>query len=224
MRTPHLPELAWLRYTAAMRTFIAIELHAEVQNKLAAHQRRLRALLRPPGLDKCIRWSPTANAHLTLRFLGETTDEQAHTIARALPEICAHHAQFGLVLNGFGCFPNLNKPRVLWLGMGGAIEALQQLQAEIEGMVQALGMPAETRPFSPHITLGRVKRNVHTNQMRQLGEILQAEMGQRADQTEAAPALVTHVIHFRSQLQRGGSVYTPLTTAPLAPRPALSPD
>lgn len=197
-----------------MRTFIAVEL-TELRNPIAVRQKQLRSLLHRSDLDGCIRWSPVKNAHLTLRFLGDTTDEQIQAIGQTLPTICRHHGAFELTVGTLGAFPNMDRPRVLWLGLGGDVDPLHALQSDIEEMVRDVGMSPEKRPFSPHITLGRVKRAASRSRVRQVGEALRHSASRPIDAQEDDHTTVAQVILYHSQLQRGGSVYTPLTTAPL---------
>jgi len=128
----------------SMRLFIAIELGDELRNRLD----RLRADI--PGA----RWVPAAQIHLTLAFLGEVDEIIAARLTEELSRIRA--AEFVLSFSGSGCFPNLHRPRVLWLGLKPE-PRLDVLASKVHEAVLACGIPQEERPFSPHITLARLK-------------------------------------------------------------------
>lgn len=196
-----------------MRTFIALELPTPIQQLLEKEQQRLRARLQKEGMDRRLRFSSPHNMHLTLRFLGETTETQVQAIARQLAHIAPERTPMDLALTQLGCFPSLKKPIVLWMGVGGEIEALARLQAAIEQLVSASGFAADRHGFSPHVTLARVHRGASIQEKQQLGRLLQETTAGKAKEESAFPA--THVVHFRSDLQSGGPVYTPLTTVPL---------
>ncbi|MBT1073898.1 RNA 2',3'-cyclic phosphodiesterase [Geobacter grbiciae] len=129
-----------------MRLFVAIDLPDEVKRSVADICRGV------PG----VRWLPPDQLHLTLRFIGEEDDAVAAAIRRGLAEITS--PPFPLSLQGVGCFPSPRRPRVLWVGLSGGAP-LQQLQQKVEAAVVAAGILAEERPFSPHITLARLREH-----------------------------------------------------------------
>ncbi|WP_298273169.1 RNA 2',3'-cyclic phosphodiesterase [Geobacter sp.] len=129
-----------------MRLFVAIDLPDEVKQSVAALCQGV------PG----VRWLPPEQLHLTLRFIGEVDDAVAGIIRRGLAEITS--PPFPLSLRGVGCFPSPRRPRVLWVGLNGN-EPLKRLQQGVEAAVVAAGIPAEERPFSPHITLARLREH-----------------------------------------------------------------
>ncbi|MCB8980245.1 MAG: RNA 2',3'-cyclic phosphodiesterase [Ardenticatenaceae bacterium] len=136
-----------------IRLFIAIELPEAVKNLLT----ETAVCLSKNVPDRAVRWVNRAQMHLTLRFLGDTAVTQLPSLQDSLNEIAAQHSPFQLRLNGLGAFPNRKRPRVVWAGLAGDVAVLQAMQAELEDRVVSLGWVREERPFSPHITLGRVK-------------------------------------------------------------------
>jgi len=128
-----------------MRLFIAIELPEEVKESLM----RLRSAI--PGA----RWVPREQLHLTLSFLGELNESELPRLTGALAGI--HAAGFGLRFSGTGCFPNPRQPRVLWVGLEPE-PLLESLAAVVRKTVLSCDIPQEDRPFSPHITLARLKQ------------------------------------------------------------------
>lgn len=191
-----------------MRTFIAIELPPPVQQQIGIAQRALAVRVQAAGLGDAVRWTPAEKIHLTLRFLGDTTEEQRTELAATLGAITASHSSFDLRLDGWGCFPNERRPSVIWLGVGEDLAALNALQSRVELAARNAGFEAERRAFSPHLTIGRVQRNADNPTRRQLGQSLQAPDQVAADVTFT----VNRIAHIRSVLKPTGAVYTPLST------------
>jgi 2'-5' RNA ligase len=201
-----------------LRTFIAIDLPVDLLQNLAATQTALQADLRARGMDRALRWSPTKNLHLTLRFLGDTTAPQREALMARLQPLTAATSPFTLQVDtggrGLGGFPNLGQPRVLWTGVTGDLAALQHLQGAIEQMVQAIGLAPEAKSFAPHLTLARAAREADRRALAQVGQAT-------GDFARTAPATTTsfaveHVTLYQSELAAGGSRYTPLAVLPFA--------
>jgi RNA 2',3'-cyclic 3'-phosphodiesterase len=187
-----------------LRLFIALDLPPEVRATLQAMQAQLRGYRLP------IRWTDPAGAHLTLKFLGATDPGQVAAITGALETIARKHAPFELVTAGPGCFPNLHAPRVVWLGLGGAVDALARLRDDVERTIAPLGFPTETRPFSPHLTLGRTNKDATRQESAAIGPAIKA--------TPAPPRITWQVRRLslmRSELGPAGARYTCLAQAGL---------
>ena len=137
----------------AIRAFIAIHLPQDVKDYLRALTTDLAGQV-PRG---AVRWVKPDRMHLTLRFIGETEKNLLPELGCALDDVAARQQQFRLHLQGFGCFPNCKRPRVLWAGVGGDLKAAGRLKADIDAALVPLGWEAENRPFRPHLTVGRVK-------------------------------------------------------------------
>ncbi|MCB9148400.1 MAG: RNA 2',3'-cyclic phosphodiesterase [Caldilineaceae bacterium] len=192
-----------------MRTFIALEFPPTIHAQLADAAQRLRSYLRSQRAPDCLRWAGLHNAHLTLRFLGDTTSVQARLLADALADIAQHQPPFELMLGHIDAFPNVRQPRVLWLGVAGDVAPLHTLHSAIEQRVTHAGFPAETRPFSPHITLARANQRASRADLRLLGQLVQ-EYAETIAQPQMSRFQVTELVHMQSQLQRGGAVHTSL--------------
>ncbi len=138
-----------------MRTFVAIPLPALCRAMLEKIQNDLR----PFGAD--VRWTAVASIHLTLKFLGEIDRALLPRLASALDQH-ARTSAFELRVRGLGGFPDLRRLRVIWCGVEGQADHLDELQRAVETACQELGFAGEDRPFHPHLTLGRVqgKRNL----------------------------------------------------------------
>ncbi len=187
-----------------LRTFIAIEIPTPLQD--AIHQRTLG--LRQAA-DASVRWVAPHNLHLTLKFLGDVSSANIQFLIQMLTQEAAQHAGFTLQIGGLGSFPNSKRPRVIWVGIQAPAE-LEALQRGVESGAARLGYSAEARPFSPHLTIGRVKQNLSAAEQQTLQAALEAtHVGQ------IGRAEVSEVHLIKSDLQPSGSVYTRLHSAKL---------
>ena len=185
-----------------MRAFIAIELPAPVRTYLQELGREL-AQHTPPG---AVRWLGREGIHLTLAFLGdEVTAEQIPPLREAMNKATASAVPFQLHLGKLGCFPKPIAPRVIWVGVQGAVAPLQQLKTGLDRVLAPLGFLPERRAFNPHLTLGRVK---NFEAMRQAF----LPYGQQVREIQFE---VTAVHLFHSTLTPTGAEYTLLHTSPL---------
>jgi RNA 2',3'-cyclic 3'-phosphodiesterase len=188
-----------------IRAFLAIEIPAEIQQKLKT---LVMPLSRQPG--QAVRWVKAENVHLTLKFFGDTEKARLEKLNGCLQRGLAGHLPFQLQVGGFGAFPNFNRPRVFWCGLSQAPE-LNALLEVVENVTAANGFPAENRPFSPHLTLGRAGDHAAPQDLQQIAAAFRQFP---ADSLGVVP--VTGLIIFSSQLSRGGSIYTPLYHIPLS--------
>ena len=193
--------------TKPLRLFIAIELSSQVKQALGDLQAELRRQL--PA--KAVRWTNPEGIHLTLKFLGDTPPERVGSIGQALARAAAGFEPFSFAVAGFGCFPNLHKANVLWAGVPQVPKALAGLQRATELHLGQLGYAKDGRDFSPHLTLGRVNRQIPGAERKALAGVLgQVEVG------SLGVVPVERVLLFKSDLQPGGAVYSVLSTASLA--------
>ncbi len=184
-----------------IRTFIAIELSADIQAGLN------RVLKQLSPATKAVRWVPAGNIHLTLKFLGDTPVDKVEQLKKAAQEAASKFTPFEIQAGTLGAFPNPRRPRVIWIGVQ-APEELSALAAEIETATIPLGFPSEGRPFSPHLTLGRVSHNAAQDEVYRLADVLaKTQVG------SLGTARVNGVHLFRSDLRPTGAVYTSLFTA-----------
>ena len=189
-----------------LRAFIAIELPAHVCDAIQKQTARLRQTL---GND-LIRWVPTQNMHLTLKFLGDTATSHLDFLKQLLAREADSHPQFDLQLGGLGAFPTLKRPRLLWIGIHAPAD-LASLQRSIEAGTSRLGYEPEERAFSPHLSIGRVRQNVSPPDLQKIRTALDTiQLG------NIGIARVDSVHLFKSDLQPGGSIYTKLFSAPLS--------
>jgi 2'-5' RNA ligase len=132
-----------------IRSFIAIQLPQELRSAL--HE----LVLPLQGQSHNVKWVPESNYHLTLKFLGDIAPDNIGGLSDQLQAL-ADRACFTLSLGGWGMFPSPKRPSVFWAGLGGGLEALQQLWTDLEDCLSAKGYPRERR-WHPHITLGRFR-------------------------------------------------------------------
>lgn len=191
----------------ALRLFVALELPPTVLAALAAAQESLLAAVPP----RAARWTRTEGIHLTLKFLGETPPAAVDSLQAALQTAAADHAPLALRTDGLGCFPNMKRPRVVWAGVGGDEAGLRALHAAVEAALLPLGHARDTRAFSPHLTLGRVRREASSRDAQAVGvAVAQAPAGEAVAWTADALSLM------QSELRPDGARYTCLAAFPLA--------
>jgi RNA 2',3'-cyclic 3'-phosphodiesterase len=193
-----------------MRTFIAIELPKRIQQTIQQEQQQLEAWLAQTGQQRVIHWTQPAKVHLTLRFLGETTEPQRQTLQQKLTAITAQQKPFALELNAIGGFPNLNRPNIIWLGLHHST-ALDHLQAQVEKTAQAAGFAAEDQAFRPHLTIGRTSRSLATFQRKAIGQRLAQWLALPEHSVQPATTFIAdQLVHMQSQIQPTGAIYNAL--------------
>jgi RNA 2',3'-cyclic 3'-phosphodiesterase len=188
----------------AIRSFIAIELNQQVQQNLATVIARLKS----PSAN-AVRWTTVQNIHLTLKFLGDVSPANMDHLKKMLQAQVSQQPRFSFQVSGIGAFPNLRRPRVIWAGVIAPLK-LDTLARLVEVETTRLGYPLEERPFSPHLTLGRVAQNATPEDVRRAADAL---TGISVDDLGAVD--VREVTLFRSDLDPRGSIYTPLLKIPL---------
>lgn len=190
---------------SVIRAFIAADLPEDLRHALDRVMRHLKSELK--GVP--IRWVPPENIHLTLKFLGEVSQRNLPFLIELLQGEVADQRPFEFGVGGLGAFPDIRRPRVIWVGVKGPKE-LHDLHHAVENAMEKIGYARETRPFEPHLTLGRVSRNASPEEVRRVSEVLRAvQVG------FLGSALVEEVYLYRSDLRPTGAVYTRLATAPL---------
>jgi RNA 2',3'-cyclic 3'-phosphodiesterase len=183
---------------ALIRAFIAVELPSGLKNELAELETQLKKASPP-----VVKWVEPNSIHVTLKFLGEISEDSIEELMLAIEETAQGILPFQLEVRGVGAFPNLERPQVLWTGVKGELEKIAQLQKRIESNTEQLGSPRESRAFSPHLTLGRVRDEAGPNERRRLGKLL-------ADTTFTTlhNIDVGAVNLMKSQLTPGGAIYS----------------
>ena len=189
-----------------IRAFVAIELDPAIRTGIQRAQAQLKASKHP----SIARWVAPESIHLTLQFLGDVPADRVDGIGLAVQRACRPFGPFDVHLSNLGCFPNKRKARVLWVGVGGDVEALACLQKAVERELQTLGFAPEARAFQPHLTLARIKDWAGPEERSDMADQL-AKV-----QPDPAAAMTVREVHLmKSDLRPSGAVYTSLATAPL---------
>ncbi|MDD5120165.1 MAG: RNA 2',3'-cyclic phosphodiesterase [Candidatus Omnitrophica bacterium] len=185
-----------------MRAFIAITLPAEIQKAVAILQDELKT-----GLPK-ISWIEPGNLHITLKFLGEISDGQLNNIKQIIAEISKKTTQFQIKLDKFGVFPDISGPRIIWIGTNNTFTEIKKIAEQLELKIEKLGAAKETRAFSIHLTIGRIKTDV---KLENLEKILNKAGKNLINKN--LEFVAQGITLFKSRLDKAGAVYTVLKQA-----------
>jgi len=189
------------------RAFVALCLDEPIRATVAAEIERLRPL------SRAVAWVPAQNLHLTLKFLGEQTDGRLAEAVLALEEAAAGRAAFAITLHGLGAFPGMERARVLWVGVAeGALE-VRALQSQVEAVLERRGFTRESRPWHPHLTIGRV---FDPRRWRRDTSPALRESIARAAAMGFGTLRVARVSLMRSDLSASGARYSELRSVSLA--------
>ncbi|MFH0769241.1 MAG: RNA 2',3'-cyclic phosphodiesterase, partial [Chloroflexota bacterium] len=181
-----------------IRSFIAIELPDELKLEL----NRLKAQLKSAG-QSWVKWVDPNSIHLTLKFLGNIAIEKSGEITKAIEEATQGTPPFQLEVKELGVFPNLKRVQVVWVGLDGEVDKLSQLQQRIESSLLPLGFTPESRPFTAHLTLARLRDQASLEERQRIGQLI-AETRLGINYTIKVDAISL----MRSQLTRGGAIYS----------------
>lgn len=176
-----------------MRTFVALNLPDTTRRALWDAAAALR------DRDLPVKWVRPEAIHVTLKFLGETDEQRGPEVIAALRRAAAGARVLPLAISGFGAFPDAAHARVVWAGIEPE-PALELLADAVERQFAALGFPTEARPFRPHVTLGRSRRDASRAAFGGLEQALAAL-------SFAETVVVESVDLMRSTLQSTGAVY-----------------
>jgi 2'-5' RNA ligase len=179
----------------AIRSFLAFELPPEIKKKILLVSEDLRR----SGLNA--KWVKVDNIHLTVVFMGDIKEEVIQAIKEEVKTVCLGFPPFKISLDGIGVFPNTRRPRVLWLGLEGEIERISSLRDGLQEHLKPFGIKEEKRPFKPHLTLGRFRKQNRGGS--QLDEIIN-----RYRELEGPLCRVEELIMFKSELRSQGAIYT----------------
>lgn len=188
-----------------IRSFIAIELPGELKLALSQLQEKLKSSSSAP-----VRWVDPGNIHLTLKFLGDISPEITGRITSALEDAARGTPPFDIEANGLGVFPNNKRVQIIWVGLAGELAKLEQLQKRIDTGLIPLGFPSEARPFTPHLTLARVRDYARPNDRLALGELIAGTSFEQKYKIN-----ISSVLLLKSQLTREGPIYSKISTTVL---------
>ena len=192
------------------RTFVAIDLEDDLRRRAAAVASRLQ-----PYAPNA-RWVEEENLHATLLFLGDLTDQELSDVCSQAEWAARANAPFEMRLCGAGAFPDLSRPKALWLGVTDGAEPLSRLHADLDDALCELVPRSENRRFIPHVTLarlsggGRSGRRSASAAPSHLGDVMRG----LADY-DAGTQLVTEVTVYSSVLRREGPEYHAMAHCPM---------
>jgi len=183
-----------------IRSFIAIDLPDEIRTELGELQKSLKA-----GAQNYVKWVSPDSIHLTLKFLGDIAPDKIEAITGAIRESVENIPPFVLQIKGLGVFPNLKRIQIIWVGLTGNLESLQRIQKNIEENLAIIDYPEETREFTPHLTLGRVRFQPPPNELQKFGQLLTSTNFESTFKIG-----VDSINIMKSQLTPRGPIYTSL--------------
>ncbi len=181
-----------------IRAFIAIELSEEVRQVISSVILRYQGLI-PSGW---VKWVPTKNLHLTLKFLGDTPITLIPSIQEQMDRLSATTPGFQFTAAAAGMFPTARKPRVIWIGLDNK-QTLTGLSKALDDALALLKIARVEKPFSPHLTIGRVYQGLADEHLLKLGEIIL-----RNQPGEIGKVHVDHISLVKSDLLPTGPIYT----------------
>lgn len=187
-----------------MRAFIAIELPQEIKDFLG----RIQNQLKTSGAD--VKWVNPENIHLTLKFLGEIDEKKMAKISEILNDIAENKNSFHIRISSLGAFPNMDFPRVIWVGIGQGDTETKAIAKELEQNLAQLGIPKEDKPFSCHITIGRTRSTLNREKL-----VRSLKSAQDSAGKENLTLSVTNLALFKSTLTPKGPIYEVLHNASL---------
>ena len=194
-----------------IRAFLAVELSQELQAGLATVQQELKHRIEPElKRDMRISWTQPASIHLTLKFLGDMDEQVIDPLLIVVEQAIGSQIAVNVPLERLGAFPRPQSPRVLWVGplenwdRGAEAKRIAEIHGAIEQACEGLRFLRETKPFSPHLTLARIRVGE-----RQVGATL-AKGGVLDRPLSLGSLAVESVVLMKSELKPTGSVYTKL--------------
>jgi len=188
-----------------IRSFIAIELPDELKSELTRLEARLKSDKQP-----WVKWVNPNSIHLTLKFLGNIAVDRTGEITRAIENAVQGISPFHLEVKELGVFPNLRRVQVAWVGISGEVDKLSQLQKRIETNLTPLGFTPETRAFTPHLTLARLRDQAPPDERQRFGQLIA-----NAKFDTACTIEVDAISLIRSQLTREGAIYSQISSVKL---------
>ena len=200
-----------------IRAFLAVELTKELRAELAGVQQELKHRIEPEmKRDMRISWAQPASIHLTIKFLGDMDEQVIDPLRAAVAQAMGSRTAVNMPLERLGAFPRAQSPRVLWVGpseqweRGAEAKRVAEIHATIEQACEDLRFLREVKPFSPHLTVARIKTGE-----RYVGVAL-AQSGVLDRPLSLGSLVVESVALMKSELKPTGSIYTKLWSVRLS--------
>lgn len=178
-----------------LRCFVAIEIPQPIQALLKNVQTRLQSKIRGAS------WTKSGNFHLTLKFLGDVHSETIDDVGKVIQDVADVQTPAPIAFGGIGAFPNLYRPRVLWVGVKQGASIVSRLAKAVNLALKHLGFPTDAR-FHPHLTLARLRTPMHLEPLK--------NMLRQYDTIDRAVVNVKEITLMRSELHPNGAIYTPV--------------
>lgn len=188
-----------------MRTFVAIDISDEARNTLASIQSELK------DSKADVKWVEPKNIHLTLKFLGEISEETFLNVKNVLDEISSQNRPFQIEIVGLGAFPDLKRPRVIWAGIENGKTYIRELAKKIDSALLKYGFKEEQRGFVAHITLGRFRSLKNIDRLRSI-------LSPIIDNWKVLIVPVSEICLYKSTLTSTGPLYSCLHKSLLLPK------
>lgn len=179
-----------------MRVFIAIELPDKIKNSLENLQEQLKKT------EADVKWVTPKNIHLTLKFLGEVDDEKLERISKAIEEAAQENQSYKIHIHSLGAFPKIDYLKVLWVGAEEGDAETKKIAKNLEEKIMKIGIPKEGRPFSSHITIGRIRSTLNRERLVKELKNLQETFGK-----ENLEFCASKITLFKSTLTPKGPIY-----------------
>jgi len=176
-----------------MRIFISIELPETIKDNIAGAVNKMRTMLTP------VKWVEKKNLHITLKFLGWVEDEKVKGLEDCVAECVKGFGAFELEFSGMGAFPDLKRPRVIWVGTKDGAESSKELADKIDCEISEKGFREEEREYTPHLTVGRIKERIDVAPL--------MDFIAEHERTDFGKFKVDHVSVMKSTLRRTGPIY-----------------
>ncbi len=189
-----------------MRLFVAVELPDSIKQELV----HLEEYIKKSCRNCHVRWVAPRNVHLTLNFLGDVSASKLVDLKLAIAKTSGAVTSFAVTLAELGAFPNIERPRIIWVGIRGDLNRLLSLQTNLEQSISALGIALDHRPFSPHLTLARAGEELSAIDRKRLG----AAAAATAYGTDCRVP-IRSVSLIKSDLTPAGPIYTVLDSTNL---------
>lgn len=186
-----------------IRCFLAFELPRDIRDVVFRVSQEVRRF----PLD--VRWVQPKSMHLTVVFLGQIKEAILGFVGDIASSLCQASAPFSLQLKGMGVFGGIRHPRVLYLGLTGDRERMARFRNDLQAGLEPLGIPQETRPYAPHLTLGRFRGKGAGPQ--DLSRILESYQD-----LSSSMCPLYELVLFKSDLKKTGAEYTPIASWPLS--------
>lgn len=188
-----------------MRTFIAVDLPANMLVRIE----EITSFFKQKTPPKALKWVETENLHLTIKFIGEINENKVEPVKQILCDALQDQKTFDIEISGLGMYPNINNPRVIWLGITGG-KPLVQIFRKLDLALTGLDIPTEGRSYTPHLTIARVRRNTDKTTETLIGKTLSQF------KVDSLGTITIDQVHlYRSVLTPSGPTYSTLHSVPL---------